>query len=220
MITRKGTEENADGSSCCSVRRRFGSLLRRLLYCRLERSEQTGMRGRLGSSQFSCQVAELCPTSMRLLNHIWYTFIGLLLVSVVFAMSSPSIATGFFQLWPSIIVSSIVGAIVGRRGAIAAGLAGAFFLGPLVLPIPRVCFAPPLYWQDQLIEDFSIFGRCFLVGSIISLTMWTIGMMVLPRRPQKEVSSIVGSSTEVHPFTGVVTKHPLGTEGAVVNCNE
>jgi hypothetical protein len=158
---------------------------------------------------------------MQIVNRIWYTFIGLLLVTVCLAMFGANLAKGFFLLWPSIFVSAIVGVIVGRRGAIAAGLAGAFFLGPLVLPIPRVCYAPPLPWGDQLVEDFSIVGPSLLVGSIISLAIWTIGMLVFPRRPEARSSSIVDTSIEVHPVTGVVTKRRLdtdGLEGAAVNC--
>ncbi|WP_145431857.1 hypothetical protein [Lacipirellula limnantheis] len=150
---------------------------------------------------------------MKIVNRIWYTFIGLLLVSVFLAMFSADLAKGFFLLWPSIFASAIVGAIVDRRGAIAAGLVGAFFLGPLVVPLPRVCYAPPLPWGDQLVEDFSIVGPSLLVGSIISLTIWTICMLVFPRRPEAGSSSIVGASSKVHPVTGVVTKRHLDTDG-------
>lgn len=153
---------------------------------------------------------------MKIVNRIWYTFIALLLVSVWLAMLSPHFATGFFLLWPSIFASSIVGVIVGRRGAIPAGLAGGFFLGPLVWPFPnvgRVCFAPPLPWGDQLIEDFSTIGSSLLVGTIISLAIWMIFMLIFPRRSEVGPHSIVSSSTEVHPVTGVVTKRPLGVDG-------
>ena len=150
---------------------------------------------------------------MQIVNRIWYTFIGLLLVSVGLTMFGADLAKGFFLLWPSIFASAIVGVIVGRRGAIAAGLVGAFILGPLVVPLPRVCYAPPLPWGDQLIEDFSSIGSCLLVGSIISLTIWTICMLVFPRRPEAGFHSIVGSSIEVHPITGVVTKRPFDADG-------
>jgi hypothetical protein len=51
--------------------------------------------------------------SMKIVNRIWYTFIGLLLVSVFLAMFGADLAKGFFLLWPSIFAASIVGVIVG-----------------------------------------------------------------------------------------------------------
>lgn len=160
--------------------------------------------------------------SMQIVNRIWYTFIGLLLVSVFLAMFGADLAKGFFLLWPSIFASAIVGVIVGRRGAIAAGLAGAFFLGPLVWPLPSARDGyTPTTWGNQLIEGFSTIGSCLLVGTIFSLALWTIFMLVFPPRLEAGSHSIVDSSIEVHPVTGVVTKRHLdadGLEGSTVSC--
>ncbi len=146
--------------------------------------------------------------SMKIVNRIWYTFIGLLLVSVFLAMFGADLAKGFFLLWPSIFASAVVGVIVGRRGAIPAGLAGGFFLGPLVWPLQSAmdAYYTPTTWGYQLIEGFSTIGSCLLVGTICSLAIWTIFVLMFPRRPEVRSHSIVDTSIEVHPVTGVVTE--------------
>lgn len=110
-----------------------------------------------------------------------------------------------------------------RRGAIPAGLAGGFFLGPLVWPLQATmdAYYSHTTWGYQLIEGFSTIGSCLLVGTICSLAIWTIFMLIFPRRPEIRSHSIVGSSIEVHPVTGVVTQRRLdadGLESSAVSC--